>query len=154
MWINTCQVCQRFRSTGTLAPMRSTLAGIYGAMKLPWADVIVDCQGPLSLSTNGMRYIVSYHCTILGVPKLEPIKSLHKSEFLSGLVRCVLRARRIPDIFRTDRGPEMTSAVMEEFASLCNARQFLGAAFTPRHQGPGERKHQEVMHHLMILLTR
>ena len=46
----------------------------------------------------------------------------------------------------------MTSAVMEEFASLCNARQFLGAAFTPRHQGPGERKHQEVMHHLMILL--
>ena len=28
IWLNACQACQQFRSTGTLAPMRSTLAGI------------------------------------------------------------------------------------------------------------------------------
>ena len=46
----------------------------------------------------------------------------------------------------------MTSAVMEEFATLCNAKQFLGAAFTPRHQGPGERKHMVVMQQWLILI--
>ena len=65
-----------------------------------------------------------------------------------------MRARRIPDIVRTDRGPEMTSVVMEEFLTLCNSKQFLGAAFTPRHQGPGERKHIEVMQQWLILIHR
>ena len=46
----------------------------------------------------------------------------------------------------------MTSAVMMEFATLCNVKQFLGAAFTPRHQGPGERKHQVVMQQWLILI--
>ena len=46
----------------------------------------------------------------------------------------------------------MTSAIMEEFLALCNIKQYLGAAFTPRHQGPGERQHQEVMHQWLILI--
>ena len=48
----------------------------------------------------------------------------------------------------------MTSAVMEEFLALCNAKQYLGAAFTPRHQGAGERKHQVVMQQWLILLNK
>ena len=99
-----------------------------------------------------MCYTVSYHCTILGVPKIQPFKRLTEDCFLIALVACIMRARRIPDIVRTDRVPEMTSAVMEEFLALCNARQFLGAAFTPRHQGPGERKHIVVMQHWLILI--
>eukprot|EP00973_Karenia_brevis_P070019 9734846-Karenia_brevis.AAC.1 len=63
-----------------------------------------------------------------------------------------MRARRIPDIVRTDRGPEITSAVMEEFLTLCNTKQFLGVAFTPRHQGPGERKHIVLMPQWQILI--
>ena len=132
--------------------MRSTLAGITEKRKLPWSDVIVDCQGLFTTSVNGFKYTVSYHCTVLGVPKIEPIKTLQKSDFLNGLVACIMRARRIPDVVRTDRGPEMTSAVMEEFLTLCNSRHLLGAAFTPRHQGAGERKHAEVMQHWLLLI--
>ena len=46
----------------------------------------------------------------------------------------------------------MTSAVVEEFATLRNTKQYLGAAFTPRHQGPGERKHIPVMTQWLILI--
>ena len=46
----------------------------------------------------------------------------------------------------------MTSAVAREFATLCNTKQFLGAAFTPRHQGAGERKHIAVMQSWLILI--
>ena len=133
--------------------MRSTLASLPHS-RLPWADVIIDCQGPFTRSAEGNCYTVSYHCTLLGVPKVEPFKRLTKAYFLQALVACIMRARRIPDIVRTDRGPEMTSAVMEEFLTLCNARQFLGAAFTPRHQGPGERKHISVMQQWLILIHK
>ena len=101
-----------------------------------------------------MSYTVSYHSTFLGVPKIQPFKRLKKDCFLNALVACIMRARRIPDIVRTDRGPEMTSAVMEEFLTLCNARQFMGAALTPRHQGPGERKHISVMQLWLILIHK
>ena len=82
----------------------------------------------------------------------EPFARLRQEEFLAALVTCVMRARRMPSIVRTDRGPEMTSAVMEEFITLCNAKQFLGATFTPRHQGAGERKHIIVMQNWLILI--
>lgn len=48
----------------------------------------------------------------------------------------------------------MTSAVMQEILTLYNARQFLGAAFTPRHPGPGERKHIAVMQQWPILIPQ
>eukprot|EP00973_Karenia_brevis_P059193 8241793-Karenia_brevis.AAC.1 len=38
-----------------------------------------------------------------------------------------MRARRIPDIVRTDRGPEMTSAVMEEFIDSVQYEAVLGS---------------------------
>ena len=153
-WLFVCAVCSQYRSVGQMAPMRSVLASIPEMAKLPWADVIVDCQGPFTRSAAGNSYTVSYHCTMLGVPKVEPFKTLTKAHFLVALMTCCMRARRIPNIIRTDRGPEMTSATMEEFATLCNAKQFLGAAFTPRHQGPGERKHISIMQQWLILIHK
>ena len=154
MWLNDCVVCHQYRTVGVMAPMRSTLASIKEFAKLPWKDVIIDCQGPFTRSAKGNCYTVSYHCTFLGVCKVEPFARLRKSEFLIALVACIMRARRIADIVRTDRGPEMTSAVMEEFMKLCNTKQFLGAAFTPRHQGPGERMHIGLMQQWLILIHR
>ena len=132
--------------------MRSTLSSINEFTKIPWSDVIIDCQGPFTRSAKGNCHTVSYHCTTLGICKVEPFARMRKEEFLVAVVTCVMRARRVPDIVRTDRGPEMTSAVTEEFLTLCNTRQFLGAAFTPRHQGPGERKHISVMQQWLILI--
>ena len=115
IWLNECRVCHQYRTTARLAPMRSTLGSLNQQYKIPWRDVIIDCQGPFTKSAEGKCYVVSYHCTFLGIPKLEPFASLTKEDFLNAMVTCMFRARRIPDIVRTDRGPEMTSAIMEEF---------------------------------------
>ncbi len=66
---------------------------------------------------------------------------------------CVLRTRTIQDVVRTDRGPEMTSAVADEFLALLSVKHDLGAAFTPRYQGPGERAHQTVMNKHLLLMN-
>ena len=94
LWLNSCAVCHQYRTVGQMAPMRSTLASIPEMAKLPWADVIIDCQGPFTRSADGNCYVVSYHCTFLGVPKIEPFKRLQKAEFLKALVACVMRSRR------------------------------------------------------------
>ena len=119
---------------------------------LPWTDVIVDVQGPFTKSDSGNQYVCSYHCTGLRVPVLEAFMGLQAGWFSRAFLKCVMRVRTIPDVVRTDRGPEMTSAVMEELLAICGSRHITGAALTPRHQGLGEREHQEMIIHLMILL--
>ena len=80
-WMYVCAVCQQYRSVGQMAPMRSMLASIPEIAKLPWADVIIDCQGPFTRSAKGNCYTVSYHCTMLGVPKVEAFEKLTKACF-------------------------------------------------------------------------
>ena len=46
----------------------------------------------------------------------------------------------------------MVNRVNQELAALCNYRQVLGAALTPRHQGLVERGHQTMMTNLLILM--
>ena len=62
IWIFHCAVCHQYRTVGTLAPMRSILASVDESLKLPWNDVIIDCQGPFTRSAKGRCYTVSYHC--------------------------------------------------------------------------------------------
>ena len=83
---------------------------------------------------------------------LEVLKTLQAGDFSRALANCVFKARIIPDIVRSDRGPEMTSRVNREFLALCQVRQIFGASLTPRHQGLGERGHQVVMTNQMILM--
>ncbi len=58
----------------------------------------------------------------------------------------------IPDVVRTDRGSEMSS-VNEELLALLAIKHVQGAAFTPRHQGRGEKAHQTIMNNHLILMN-
>ena len=124
-----------------------------GASVLPWKDVVMDVQGPFTRSEDGMQYVLSYHCTKLRVPKLAVFKSLQVGHFSRALVECIMRAATMPDIIRSDRGPEMMSVVLQELLAIAaDSTRIFGAAFTPRHQGMGERGHQvmSIQHNLLI----
>ena len=64
----------------------------------------------------------------------------------------MLRARCVPDIIRTDRGPEMVSRINGDFLSICNVEHLLGAALTPRHQALCERNHQVLIANQLVLM--
>jgi hypothetical protein len=130
--------------------MRSIAAEESLREKIPWSDVM--SRGP-SLELRGEQYLLSYHCTSLTIPKLEPFKDLTAASFSRALMKCLLRTRVIPDIVRSDRGPEMTSAINEELLALLGVKHMLGAAFTPRHQGAGERTHQIIMNNHLLLMN-
>ena len=56
LWYSECAVCHQYRTVGVMAPMRSTVASIPEFEKLPWADVIIDGQGPFTRSAKGNCY--------------------------------------------------------------------------------------------------
>eukprot|EP00969_Alexandrium_andersonii_P139722 6180993-Alexandrium_andersonii.AAC.1 len=61
--------------------MRSILADDQLLEVLPWADVVVDAQGPYAKAESGEQYVVSYHCARLQVPKLEAFQALTAGHF-------------------------------------------------------------------------
>ena len=132
--------------------MRSVLADDSMTEILPWMDVIIDVQGPFTKGEGGEQYILSYHCTRLKVPKLAALRSLQEGYFSRALVHCVLKSRQIPDVIRSDRGPEMVNRITEEFLSICNVRHIFGAVLTPRRQGLCERNHQVTLANQTVLL--
>ena len=58
----------------------------------------------------------------------------------------------VPDIIRTDRGPEFVNRINQEFMNLLDVKHIKGAAMTPRHQGLCERNHQVMMANQIILM--
>ena len=151
-WCLNCAVCRRFRGHAVLPPLRSMLADDQLAAALPWSDVIIDVQGPFTRAETGEQYVLSYHSVQLRVPLLEPFKSLQSGHFSRALVACIMRSRNIPDVVRSDRGPEMRSAVNAEFLAIMNIKHVMGAALTPRHQGLGERGHQVMLSQHTVLM--
>ena len=48
----------------------------------PWEDCYIDVSGPFTESVDGYRYILTYFCRLLRVPKLGLLKNLRKGHFL------------------------------------------------------------------------
>ena len=116
-------------------PMRSLQASDLSADTLPWQDVMIDVQGPFTRSEGGEQYVLTYMCTRLKVPRLSTLTRLQAGHFSRALVRCIISTRMIPDIIRSDRGPEMVNRINAEFLALLEIKHIKGASLTPRHQG-------------------
>ena len=99
-------------------PMKSIYAQDVYSETLPWEDVIIDVQGPFTKSEDGMLYLLSYHCSRLRVPFLEPFKSMQTGHFGRAFVTLVFRARVYPVVVRSDQGQEMKSAVINELMAI------------------------------------
>lgn len=84
--------------------------------------------------------MLSYLCMALRVAELASLLSLPAGR---APVSCVVQARVIPDIVRSDQGAEMTRKVNEEFLAPCGVRHC--GAHTPRRKGPSESNHQVQM---------
>ena len=151
-YYRSCQVCLKYRSHAVQGPYRSILADPSNLHVLPWQDVIIDIQGPFTKAGGGEQYVLAYHCTKLKVPILVPLKTLTTANFSQALATALFRSRTVPDIIRTDRGPEMMNKVNTEFGAILGMSQYYGAALTPRHQGMGERGHQTMLTSLLILM--
>ena len=110
-WVRTCTVCVQNKGATMRPPMRSIYAHESHAETLPFEDVIIDVQGPLTKSEDGMLYILSYHCSRIRVPLLEPFKSLQTGHFGRAFAALVFKARVMPRIVRSDQGQEKRDSV-------------------------------------------
>ena len=147
-WVRNCGVCLRWRSQ----PKRLEAKPVKTLASTCWAEVVVDIEGPNPADRLGYRYILTYLDALSHGVLLEPLKALTKEEVRRAFSRCVFRSRTLPEVVRTDRGQEFTSAVFAECVALLGGRQKFSTPLRPCEMGRVERIHQEVQKLLGILL--
>jgi hypothetical protein len=148
LWCDRCWQCLQFRRRPDRAPAGNHVS----YTQRPWQDVMIDCEGPSSPAdiATGAKYVLTYRCTMCGGVKLEQLEKLEHNHFRRAFLRCVFKTGTIPETIRTDRGPEVANAAMDELRSLLGSRRILGHAFRPTSQAPVERAHQETQRLLGI----
>ena len=147
-WVKNCGVCLRWRSQ----PKKLEAKAVKTLASTCWAEVVIDIEGPNPADQHGYRYILTYLDALSHGVLLEPLKSLTREEVRRAFSRCVFRSRTLPEVVRTDRGQEFTSAVFSEYVALLGSRQKFSTPLRPCEMGRVERVHQELQKLLGILL--
>ena len=118
-WVKNCGVCLRWRSQ----PKKLEAKAVKTLASTCWAEVVIDIEGPNPADQHGYRYILTYLDALSHGVLLEPLKALTREEVRRAFSRCVFRSRTLPEVVRTDRGQEFTSAVFSEYVALLGSRQ-------------------------------
>ena len=147
-WTDECLTCIRFRSR----PTRPEQVAVKPLDCDCWSEVMIDFEGPSNPpDRQGCKYVLTYLCCLSHAWLLEPVKYLRASEVHRASAKIMFRSCRLPDLIRSDRGPEFKDAMMAEFAALVGLKHKFGAPWRPVEQAGVERIHQEVQKILGIL---
>ena len=77
---------------------------------------MIDLEGPSNPpDKDGNRYIMTYICCLCYGVLLEPGSRLTMTEARRMFANCALRSGCMPTLLRSDRGPELKNALMQEY---------------------------------------
>ena len=148
-WVEDCMTCLRFRRRPTKQEAKAVMPLDCEA----WEEVMVDCEGPSNpADRRGNKYTLTYVCCLCHAALFEPMEALGHSHVRRAFARCIFRSGTLPQMIRSDRGPEFKTCLLAEFTALIGSRHRFGHAWRPMEQGMVERIHQEYQKILGMML--
>ena len=102
-WVKRCITCIRFRKI----PQKQTAEAVIPVDAECWEEVMMDIEGPSQLSDkDGNKYCLTYACCTCHGVLLERTGTLNARQARRMFASCAFRSGRMPNLIRTDRGPE------------------------------------------------
>ena len=102
-WTERCIICLKARGR----PTKVTAQASRCLADACWQEVSVDCEGPNREDWWGFRYTLTYLDCLSHAVQIEPLRSLTHAEVRRAFARCIFRARTVPTLVRSDRGPNL-----------------------------------------------
>ena len=104
----------------------------------------MDLEGPSTpADKDGRRYTSTYVCCVCHGVFLEGLKMANALLLRRAFASSMFRAARIPDLTRTDQGPEFKNAIMQEYCACVGIGRRFGTPWRPVEQGLVEGLHKE-----------
>jgi len=136
-----CQSCDRCQRTIPRGRVAHVPLGQVPIVSEPFQRVAVDIIGPLSKTTSGKRYILVLVDYATRFPEATALRDITTETVAEALVEMFARFG-LPQVIRSDRGSQFTSAMMDEICRLMGIHQSFTSAFHPQSNGLVERMNQ------------
>lgn len=144
-YIKTCESCQLNKTERRIQkhPMEIT-----STSRKPFEKIALDIVGPLPMTENGNKYILTMQDDLTKYSQAFPIKNHEATTIAEELVNNFICKFGIPNQILTDQGKDFTSTVLKEIARLFHIKQIQTSAYHPQSNGVLERSHATLADYL------
>ena len=146
-YIRQCKSCQtnKILTLRNKVPMQVTTTA-----ERPFEKCYMDVVGPLPVTTQGHKYILTFQDDLSKYVVAVPIERQDADTVARAFVERIVLLYGTPQEVQTDQGSNFTSEVFRNTCSLLKVKKIQSTAFHPESQGSIERSHRvlaEYLHH-------
>lgn len=134
-FIKSCPICQKARPPGSIKPIELGQMEVIGT---PFQKVAIDIVGPLQLSDNKNRYILTLVDMATRWPEAIALKNITTQDVYEALLTIFSRMG-FPEEILSDNGPQFSSDMYKQVCELLNIKSIHSSIYHPQSNGMVER---------------
>ena len=148
-FVKGCQICTKFKKIGNLrpAPLRH-----FPDVSAPFERIHVDLVGPMGVSCNSYKYIMTVIDTLTKYLITIPLKSKEAREVAHSLYEKVICVHGVPRTMISDQGGEFVNNVLSTMCDTLGLVHSKITAFHPAANGQCERANYTIVNILRTLV--
>lgn len=143
-YVQSCKICQQNKvSRVNKVPMKIT-----STASRPFEKVFLDIVGPLPVSYNGNRYILTFQDDLTKYSEAFPIPNAEASTVAKEYVTKIICKFGVTESLLTDQGTNFMSNVFTEVCKSLKIHKIHTTAYHPQSNGALERSHRTLAEYL------
>ncbi|PNF38366.1 hypothetical protein B7P43_G08976, partial [Cryptotermes secundus] len=144
-YIRNCKTCQLNKETRPNVKLPLVVTDTKNA---PWDKIYLDIVGPLPLSENGMKYILTCQDNLSKYFIAIPLQTQTAEEVANAFVKNIILLYGIPTEVVTDQGSNFMSDIFKRVCKLFKIEKICTTAYHPESNGALERTHKTLANYL------
>jgi hypothetical protein len=144
-YVKQCKTCQLNKETHS--KIKLPLA-ITDTQTTPWDKIYLDIVGPLTITENGNKYILTCQDNLSKYFIGVPLQSQTAEEVSNVFVKYIVLVYGIPTEIVTDQGANFMSDIFKRICKLFKINKICTTAYHPESNGALERTHKTLSNYL------
>lgn len=149
-YIRKCPSCQKNKLTQAKTKMPLEITD---TAKTVFEKCSMDIVGPLSISNNGNKYMLTFQDDLSKFTLAVPIERQDADTVAEAFVENIVLRYGIPSVLLTDQGSNFLSDVFKRVCKLLRITRIHTTAYHPESNGALERSHRTLIEYLRHFVT-
>jgi hypothetical protein len=148
-YLKQCKSCQINK---ILTPKHKASMKITATAKHPFEKCYLDVVGPLPVTLEGNKYILTFQDDVSKCVVAVPIEKQEAEMVARAFIEKIVLMYGTPQILQTDQGANFVSKVFKNTCKILKIKKIQSTTFHPESQGSIERSHcvlAEYLRHYM-----
>ena len=143
-YISKCVLCQKNK----LSRKNKVPLVITDTPSKPFEKCALDIVGPLTITTNGNKYLLTFQDLLTKYSKAIPISNQEANTVSKEFVTKIVLEHGIPEKILTDQGTNFLSEIFKNTCKLLKINKIQTTAYHPESNGALERSHRTLAEYL------